>query len=218
MHIAFLHTGEIHVGTFDALLDQLGFSGTRTHTVREDFLDRARAEGLDAVREEIADQLNELSGADSVLCTCSTLGPVTDEVAGQLTHVVRIDRPMMEKACRLGENVAVAVCLESTITPSVALLEQCAREAGLSVRQQVVMCDGAWSWFEKGDQEAFAGAIAGSIRSAVDEADQPPDSIVLAQATMRVAEGKLEDIGVPVLSSPMLAASRAVHLSQTRRG
>jgi hypothetical protein len=70
--ITCLHTAEVHVATFSALLPDA------THIVRADFLDRARADGLDAVSGEVTETLKELSVTGPVLCTCSTLGPLVD--------------------------------------------------------------------------------------------------------------------------------------------
>jgi hypothetical protein len=41
------------------------------------------------------------------------------------------------------------------------------------------------------------------------------DCVVLAQASMHVAEPLLQNIGVPVVSSPVMAAKRAVEIAQS---
>ena len=80
-----LHTADVHVVTFGALLPDAA------HVVRADFLDRARAEGINAVAADVKALLRDMAGTGPVLCTCSTLGPLVDELG--LANIVRIDRP-----------------------------------------------------------------------------------------------------------------------------
>ncbi len=216
MEIAFLHTADVHVQTFDALLDELGYSGKRTHMVMPELLQRARGSGLEGVRAEVLDVLAELAAADAVMCTCSTIGPVADEFSRKHDHVFRIDRPAMEEACTHGPDVLVAICLESTRNPSLELLGQCADRLQADVAPRVLLCDAAWPHFERGDLDAFAAAIADEIRSEVMKGK--PDCIVLAQASMRVAEGRLSGLGLPVISSPARAAARAISIAEGRHG
>ena len=58
--------------------------------------------------------------------------------------------------------------------------------------------------------DAFACSIAGTIKAEL--ATGKPDSIVLAQGSMAVAEPLLSDAGMPVLSSPRLGVLRALEL------
>ena len=212
MRLSFLHTGEIHVATFEALAAELGFDGVVAHRVAQHLLDRAREHGLDAVRDETLAALEELSAADAVLCTCSTLGPLADEMAPQAQNVIRIDRPALMAACRHGGRPAIAICLESTRAPTLALLSECADAAGVAVAPRVIMCDGAWPHFEAGDMDAFASAIAATVRAEIGDAD----CVVLAQASMRVAEAALTDLAAPVITTPRLAVAEAIAMARRR--
>jgi len=209
MRIAFLHTADVHVQTFDDIMSDLDPSIALTHVVRPDLLDRARTEGIDAVTAETTTLLTDLADADAVMCTCSTLGPLADDVQKTLGHVLRIDRPVMEEAVRHGPTVLIAICLESTKDASVALFNDCAKN---KVEPHVLVISKAWPHFERDDQTAFAHTIAEAV---VAEQERLPklDAIVLAQASMRVAEAALTDVGVPVLSSPRPAALRAIDVA-----
>ena len=215
MTIAFLHTAAVHVETFDALLAQSGYHGPRTHKVLPDLLAKARSHGLAHVRAEAHAALAELAAADAVVCTCSTLGPIADEVSRRHAHVFRIDRPAMELACTIGPDILVALCLDSTLAATLDLLADCADTAGRVVTPRVVLCAQAWPHFERGDYDSFANSIAAQIRSAVAGA-AVPDAILLAQASMRVAEPRLAGLGIPVISSPLLAAQRAITIAGAR--
>ncbi|MEP3348255.1 hypothetical protein [Litoreibacter sp.] len=211
MRIAFLHTADVHVATFEQIFNDLGNSAQLDHHVDASLLERARREGIEAVRADVEERLSDLNAADVVLCTCSTLGPLADDVAKTSGGIVRIDRPLMEQACEDGDKVLVALCLDSTREATLNLLNDCAEDAGRIITPVVVICSDAWAFFEAGDMEAYASSIADAIRAKI--ATEPGiESIVLAQASMRVAEAKLADLGVPVRSSPIVAAKRCLEM------
>jgi len=213
MRIAFLHTADVHVQTFDDLIEELAPFAELVHVVRPDLLDRARIQGLKAVAKDTTTLLTDLADADAVICTCSTLGPIADALSGTIEHVQRIDRPVMEEAARLGQHVLIAVCLDSTKDASVALFKEC---AGSTVAPYVCVIPQAWPFFERGEQTAFADTIAAAIIA--EQAHLPKlDCIVLAQASMRVAEPALADVGVPVISSPRLATLRAIKVANAHK-
>lgn len=215
MKLAFLHTAQVHAETFDGLLAELGYAGEIFHHVAPEFLDRARTDGLDAVRVETIAALRELSGADAVVCTCSTIGPCVDGLGAGFEHVLRIDQPAMEQACRLGPNPIVAICLESTRAPTLALLDDVARGLGLDIAPTVLFCEDAWPYFERGEFDRFARSIAAAVEQAVKAAPEA-QSVLLAQASMRVAEDSLVGLSIPVLSTPMLAAKAAIDTASMR--
>lgn len=205
MKIAFLHTAQIHVETFETLIKSLASDVECIHHVAPELLARAQAFELPDVAYEATEILTELSKADAVLCTCSTLGPLADDLAVTHPNLIRVDRPLMEAACSTGRNILVAICLESTRSATLALLQECAEQNRKTVTPRLVVCDAAWPYFETGDTAGFATEISRSIRAEIAEFGAP-DCIVLAQASMRVAAPKLEDLGLSVLSSPLLAA------------
>lgn len=211
MKIALLHTADIHVATFDALLANNG--AELTHIVRPDLLRQAREVGLDAVWQDTTSLLSSLASADAVLCSCSTLGPIVDEVSKQHPNIIRIDRPLMERACSNGPDILVAICLDSTRAPSLSLLQDCAVRSNTQINPRVLLCKGAWPAFERGDERGFAGSIAATIRNDIDQ-HGTPDCIVLAQASMQVAVKLLGTLNVPILTSPPIAAQRVLQVAQ----
>ncbi|WP_439154242.1 hypothetical protein [Yoonia sp.] len=208
MHISFLHTADVHVATFDALMAALAPRATVTHQVDPSLLDRARAHGLASVRNDTRAILHALAAADAVVCTCSTLGPLVDEL--DLPHVLRIDRPMMEQASAFGSVPLVAICLESTRKATSDLVADCG-----ATRARLLLCDDAWGHFENGDLTRYAAAIATAIRFDIAR-NGPVDCIVLAQASMAAATDRLTDLGVPVLSAALPAARRAIASARAR--
>lgn len=206
MKIICLHTAQSHVAGFASLFAKEGWDAELEHMVRPDMLARARTGGPDAVADDLDRMLGSFEGADAVLCTCSTLGELIEDIGSDI--VVRIDRPAMEQAARY-QKVMLAICLESTRRPSAALFENCAK----AKQSHVVLCEDAWPHFEAGDLAAFNRAIAQSIGAAVIGAPDT-DCILLAQASMQGAAPLLMDIGVPVLATPALAVRRTIQIAR----
>ncbi len=208
MKIACLHTADVHVATFGALMD--GPDRAIRHIVRPDLLTRAQADGVDSVGGEVLALLSELASADAVLCTCSTLGVIVDQIG--LEHVLRIDRPAMNAALKHGPKVMLAICLDSTRMASLSLLNDCA--AGDPLEPTVVLCTDAWAAFLAGDMDGFADKIVRHIHAIC--ANTQFDAIVLAQASMQVAAPRLANLGVPVLTTPAPAAEATLAVAQAR--
>ncbi len=185
-----LHTAEVHVATFDTLRETLAPGLALRHLVRPDWLAEARAGRAEALRPQIAALI---AGADGpVVCTCTTLGPLAEELGA-----LRVDRPMMQQAARIGRRILMVYVLESTRAPSLGLLESLTAP-GAEVRP--LPLPEAWPLFETGDSAAFHAHIAEAIRTAL--RDGGVDVVVLAQASMAGAAALLGDLGLPVLTSP----------------
>jgi hypothetical protein len=198
--IGFLHTADVHVATFHALVAEHGRQDV--HLVDPTLLADARAHGVDAALEaRLGDRLRELAerGPDVIVCTCSTLGGYAERVTLPMP-VLRVDRPMAEAAVAIGGRIAVVASVASTLAPTRDLLLECAADADV----RPAPCLDAWAFFEAGDLEGYRQAVAAHVRSL------DADVIVLAQASLVPAVELLGDLRVPVLSSPRSAVEKAV--------
>ncbi|MEU9332794.1 aspartate/glutamate racemase family protein [Streptomyces sp. NPDC048290] len=206
--LALLHTSPVHVPVFDALRDLDHPALRLRHLVDERLLDRARAEGPEAVTAEVRAAVAGAvaDGATAVLCTCSTIGAVAESVRVPVP-VLRVDRPMAAAAVAAGPRVTVLATVESTLAPTAALIEEEARRAGRPVRLDVRLVPDAWDHFTAGDQDTAARLVATAADALTDT-----DSIVLAQASMAPAT-RLTSTPVPVLASPRLGLTAAARLS-----
>ncbi|MEV1022856.1 aspartate/glutamate racemase family protein [Streptomyces sp. NPDC050264] len=199
MILTLLHTSPAHIPVFDALRDAGHPELTLRHVVREDLLVRAGETGPDSVAEDVRELLvaAERDGADTVLCTCSSIGGVAEELAPALgVPVLRVDRPMAALAVAAGDRIAVVATVHSTFAPTVALVEEEGARAGRAVDVRTVFVDGAWERFLAGDRDGYLDRIAAAVDSVADA-----DAIVLAQASMTDAAGRART-ALPVLSSP----------------
>ncbi|MGW1747251.1 aspartate/glutamate racemase family protein [Streptomyces sp. NPDC002092] len=208
--LALLHTSPAHIPVFEALRDEDHEGLELRHFVDEELLARARREGPEAVADEVRAALDEAvaEGARAVLCTCSTIGGIA-EAATPGVPVLRSDRPMAAAAVAAGPRIVVLASVESTLGPTVTLIEEEARRAGRPVEVRTRLVEGAWDRFAAGDAEGCARLVAAAA-----DAITGADAIVLAQGSMAPAQ-QLTTTAVPVLSSPrpgLAAGARAVRV------
>ncbi|MEU6390527.1 aspartate/glutamate racemase family protein [Streptomyces sp. NPDC046939] len=201
MILALLHTSPAHVPVFDALRDAAHPGLTLRHVVREDLLVRAGEHGPASVADDVRTVLEAAArdGADAVLCTCSSIGAVAEDVAPALggVPVLRVDRPMAARAVAAGRRITVVATVRSTFGPTLALIEEEAARAGRDVDVRTLHVDGAWERFLAGDRDGYLGLVAAAVDTITDA-----DAIVLAQASMADAADRARATGTPVLSSP----------------
>jgi Asp/Glu/hydantoin racemase len=151
------------------------------------------------------------AGCDLALVTCSSIGPAVDMAADLYDQpVLRVDRPMAEKAVASGTKIGVIATLSTTLKPTADLIRRVAAEAGKDVEIVEHVCAGAFDAVMAGDGathdrivgEALTGAMSGV------------DVIVLAQASMARVVASLPEgaVAAPVLASPELGMARAAEM------
>lgn len=223
VHLGFLHTSPSHVPRFDALVEELGGGIRSSWVVDEGLLEAARRgasddELVDVLRAGMARLVGD--GAQAVVCTCSTVGALAEEVGRREgIVVVRVDRPMADRAVRMSAavpgtavRILVVAALGSTVVPTTDLLAASAARAGTTIEVDVLRCEDTWPLFEDGRADEFADAVAAAVVAAVTSAPAPSraDVVVMAQASMAPAGDRLVGLGVPVLTSPREAVRHAL--------
>jgi hypothetical protein len=208
--VGFLHTSPVHLHDFEALVADVVPGTAVVSVVDTDLLDRARMHGLDdpQLAEGVGRALEALvgGGATTIVCTCSTIGGLAERVGRERSPtVVRVDRPMAERAVEVGGRILVVAALASTVAPTTELLAEVADARGEPIAVEVLLVDDAWPHFESGDLDAYHRTIADRVVGRV--TGGPPDVIILAQASMAPV-ASIDDItslGIPVLASPRTA-------------
>lgn len=204
MKIAFLYTLDANKVLFCPYIEQyLSDDNVMiAHHVNEQLLKQAMADGLtEAVVSLIQQEVQDIAatGADIIICTCSTIGDAAEQTDNIDSKVIRVDRPMAEKAITQ-TRVHVLAALDSTIDPTLSLLAQCAQQHGTSPDISYAVIPNAWPYYANGDTESYAKVIAEYVEQEV----YGYDNIVLAQASMAPALGYINQPPAPVLSSPEL--------------
>ncbi|MDE3001581.1 MAG: hypothetical protein OXU79_21090 [Gemmatimonadota bacterium] len=217
-HLAFLHTTPVLIGTFDRLVEKADLNLPVRHIVEEAFLTEAREKGISQdldgrIQGRIDAAIEE--GAAVVLCTCSTIGASAESANDTADGVVvRVDRPMAEKAVEIGSRIIVAAALESTLAPTRNLILEVASTRKKRVDLVEVLCGDAWSRLEEGDNDGYFSEIARRLKERASEGDV----IVLAQASMAGAAELCPEISIPILSSPEIGFQHAVEIWKREKG
>lgn len=213
--IGFLHTSPVHIATFDRLLEASLTDHELVHLVDEPLLAQAMVTGIDAdVQDQVDAHIQKLAdaGCTQIVCTCSTIGGLVEEMSLENVSISRIDRPMAAAAVENGHVVLVVVAIGSTLIPTRELLLDESRRQERPILIQELVLDHAWPIFLAGDLDRYYQALADGIRAQVIgnewcQTKLPPEVVVIAQASMANAADLLQDIGIPVLTSPQLCAN-----------
>lgn len=210
--IGFLHTSQQHVATFDDLVAQADPDVRTLHRVDTHLLTQVRQAGAEAVADEVAVELADLAdeGADVIVVTSPAIAGVAER-AEVGVPVLRLDRPVAYDAVRAGHRIGVVAALASALVPTLDLLDQEAKAAGVEIDIVPVIVAGAWLAFELGEEEEFNKAVA---QATVDLAART-DVVVLAQASLMGAVEHLPDDG-HVLISPRKAVAVALEKARTQ--
>ena len=189
--IALIHTVKsVAAGFDDSLRNYLGYE-VKIHNLWDDFL----ANNPNEVGEFTIQNRNrllcdmkaqELTGADIIVTTCSTLTPAVELIRPFIrVPVIAIDDAMARRSVLYGKRIMVMATAESTVGPTVSKIkaeaDKAGREADMDMKKHDMILR------EK------ARELKGY------------DCIVLAQASMAHLEDETASItGCPVLTSPRL--------------
>lgn len=210
MKIGFFHTSPVHVPTFDDLFAQTSLKVELCHQVDEQLLADAIQNGVDEkIKDQVVNYARGLAadGCETIVCTCSTIGAVAEQVDIPNVEIYRVDRPMAARTVAESDLILMVAVLDSTLVPTRQLLIDEAHRQNKTVQVQELVIPEAWGHFLSGDHEAYQQHIAAAIETKVTKmgygtANFVPDVILLAQASMAGAAKHLTQLGRPVLSSP----------------
>jgi Asp/Glu/hydantoin racemase len=148
----------------------------------------------------------ELAGADAVMVTCSSVGEAVDMAAPLLNiPAYRVDQPMADQAVATAVRIGVAATLNTTLNPTMNLIQKRAALKEKSIELVPMLCEGAFEAVIAGDTATHDRIVADGLEKLAADAQV----IVLAQASMaRVAQQLPEKKDkTPILSSPQLAVA-----------
>lgn len=204
--IALIHTVKGVADTFEKRLKEYLPMEIKVHNLLDDFLADDPNEVGEFTKTNRLRLFNdirnaEMTGADLIVVTCSTLTPTVEKIRPFIgVPVIAIDDAMARLAARSGQKVLVMATAESTVQPTLDKIGQEARSQGLDIGLSSLVCKPAFVALKAMDMalhDKLLKEMAGDI--------QGFDAIVLAQASMAHLEDEIREITkVPVLSSPRL--------------
>ncbi|WP_332446518.1 aspartate/glutamate racemase family protein [Sphaerochaeta sp.] len=204
--IAMVHTVRPVLASFPKLLEEVVGEPLKIHNLLDEFLASDPAE-IGYFSEENRNRLLydlkacELTKADLIVVTCSTLTPAVQLIRPFISvPVIAIDDAMTEQAVRIGRKIKVVATAMSTLKPTIAKLEQEAAKLGLTIEVDAQDHEAAYTAMRAGDMETHDRLVLDMISQV-----KGYDCIVLAQASMGHLQQQSQQIaGVPVLASPIL--------------
>ena len=146
-------------------------------------------------------------GADLIMSACSSIGDVFDrENENYEIPVMRIDSAMAEKAVAKAKIIGVAATLETTLKPSIDLIEKKAAARNKNVEIKTALADSAYQKLIEGREAKHDELLAEKLKKLAAEVD----IVVLAQASMaravKVLPAEIQD---KFLTSPQLGTAEA---------
>ncbi len=214
--LTMVHTVGALQPLFADLAAELGPDVEVSHVVDEALLGEAIAAGR--VPEATAERLDRIvaeavdEGGDLVLVTCSSMGPVVDEIAARGVPVLRVDEALADRAVSLGKRIGVIATLSTTLEPTAELVRRRARAAGRpdgSVQIVTRVVDGAFAALKAGEVDTHDERVRAALRDLLPDVDV----IVLAQASIARVAATLDEADTadtPILASPRLGVERAM--------
>lgn len=215
--IALLHTVQPVLHSFGPLLQEVVGRPLLIHNLLDEFLATNPAEvGSFTIenRSRLYNDLKscELTGADLIVVTCSTLTPTVEQIRPFIkVPVIAIDDAMSQEAVRLGSRIKVVATAQSTVEPTIAKIRADAQRAQRSIVIDGVSNREAFDAMRSGDMATHDRLVLAMIEQIVDY-----DVIVLAQASMAHLQAEAERCAkIPTLSSPRLCCLEVKGLLET---
>lgn len=151
----------------------------------------------------------ETAGVKAILLCCSTVGETADVGRGLVNvPLLRIDEAMAEAAVAAGRRISVVASVSSTLGPTSRLIMRKAEAAGAQVEIKTALAEGALEVLQAGDAAKHDEMVTNTVRGVVETSDV----VVLAQASLSRVLPLLQDLPVPVLSSPRTGVARILEL------
>jgi Asp/Glu/hydantoin racemase len=210
--LVLIHTAGSLVEKFTELCQAAVPDAEVVHIVDESLIKDTIAVGklTEATSRRLAEHIldAEKAGADTIMVTCSSIGPAV-EAARPLVHVslLRVDQPMADYAVSMARRIGIIATLSTTLAPTTQLVQARADAQGRTVELITYLCEGAFEALMAGDLATHDA----QVKAGLAELAQKVDVIILAQVSMARVADALPDHEkvVPILSSPQSGVDAA---------
>jgi len=139
-------------------------------------------------------------GADAILFGCSTMNRAVEHARPMIDiPIIAIDRPMMDKAVRIGRRIGLLATLDTTVPSSLRQLRNAAADAGRDIEIVEIFRGDAFRALRAGDQATHDRLLLEAIQAHQEQVDV----IAMAQISMSRLEDQIAQAGfsIPVLNS-----------------
>lgn len=204
--VALIHTVKSVSNTFEEKLKYSFNEEIKVSNILDDFLSNNANElgefTIDNRNRLFMDiKTQELTGADVIVTTCSTLTPVVEMIRPFVkVPVIAIDDAMARKGITFGRRVLVMATAQSTVEPTKEKLQIEAEKAGIELEIDSLVNHEAFIAIKALDGKKHDELLRVSAKEI-----NGYDCVILAQASMAHMEEEISEIcKCPVISSPSL--------------
>lgn len=215
--IALLHTVQTVANTFGPTLAEYLGGGVKIYNQWDEFLavnPNEIGEFSLANKNRLLLDLKaaEMTGADLIVVTCSTLTPHLAQIRKFIgTPIVAIDDAMTRKAVTVGNRILVLATAGSTVQGTTDKLLEDAAAAGKTVTVESMTVTEAFHAMKANNMEEHDRLMELAAQKI-----KGYDCIVLAQASMAHLEQKIREItGITTVSSPRLCMEQVKEMLET---
>lgn len=215
--IALIHTVKTVANSFEQKLKDYVGEPVKIHNLWDDFLANNPNEIGEFTIENRCRLYNdiksaEMTGADMIVVTCSTLTPVVNMIRPFVrVPLIAIDDAMGRKAVTCGERILVLATAGSTEGPMREKLNAEAAKLGKSIQIDFQANAEAFQAMKEVQMERHDAILLDMAKNI-----SGYDCVVLAQASMAHLDQKIEAIcKIPVLSSPGLCMEQVKETLKT---
>lgn len=215
--IALIHTVKTVANSFEQKLKDYVGEPVKIHNLWDDFLANNPNEIGEFTIENRCRLYNdiksaEMTGADMIVVTCSTLTPVVNMIRPFVrVPLIAIDDAMGRKAVTCGERILVLATAGSTEGPMREKLNAEAAKLGKSIQIDFQANAEAFQAMKAVQMERHDAILLDMAKNI-----SGYDCVVLAQASIAHLDQKIEEIcKIPVLSSPGLCMEQVKETLKT---
>ena len=198
--IAVIHTTPVTIPTLKKLLTDNGIAAGEAKATMDASADEEEIEVVNFLDDSMLPEINRLggcsegvkyrlntllllcqtTGADAVLCACSSIGGLVEEGSALVgIPVFRIDEPMARLAAGY-DRIGVAATLHSTIQPTTELIQKKADMAGKKISIQSKVIENVGTLLAEGKDDLYDELVGEELRRLL----RDNEIVVLAQASM----------------------------------
>lgn len=204
--VALIHTVKSVLNTFEEELKAAFNEEIKVSNILDDFLTNNANElgefTIDNRNRLFLDiKTQELTGADVIVTTCSTLTPIVEMIRPFVkVPIIAIDDAMARKGVTFGERVLVMATAQSTVEPTKEKLRVEAAKAGVDLEIDSLVNHEAFTAIKALQADKHDELLRASAREV-----SGYHCVILAQASMAHMEKEISEIcKCPVISSPSL--------------
>jgi Asp/Glu/hydantoin racemase len=147
------------------------------------------------------------AGASAVLLTCNAYTPVVGDIQARFPSVpvLAVDQVMVDQAVAQATRIGVLATVPAGLEQQSESLRRAAEAAGKPIQLVPSLHPEAMAALQRGDPETHDRILL----DALPELARQAEVVLLAQASMARLAAKIPpDLGVPVLTSPVLAVEK----------